>query len=98
MVITNAQATAFFETAPQMGIRHRTVVKLTEEGIVTISNLSEFTTECLKQISENLRRPTGQEPDPTPGAAAGATISVQPFVLGAKRQMRLRAASQLVRF
>ena len=98
MVITNAQATAFFENDPQMGIPHRIFVKLADEGINTISDLSEFTSESLKQITENLRRPTGREPDPTVGAAVGATIPIQPFVLGAKSQMRLKAASHLVRF
>ena len=98
MVITNAQATAFFENDPQMGIPHRTVVKLADEGIDTISDFSEFTSESLKQIAENLRRPTGREPDPTVGAAVGATIPIQPFVFGAKSQMRLKAASHLVRF
>lgn len=98
MVITNAQATAFFEDVLQMGIPRRTVVKLVDEGITTISDLSEFTSESLKEISENLRRPTGRDPDPTPNAPAGATVAVQPFVLGAKSQMRLRAASQLVQF
>ena len=98
MVITNTQNTAFFEADDQMGIPHRTVLKLADEGINAISDLSEFTPEALKQIAENLRRPTGREPDPAPDAAPGATIPIQRFVLGAKSQMRLRAASHLIRF
>ena len=96
MVITNAQNTAFFEADDQMGIPHRTVLKLADEGTKGISDLSEFTPEALKQIAENLRRPTGREPGPAPDAAPGATIPIQPFVLGAKSQMRLQAASHLI--
>ena len=42
MVLTKAQTTAFFENATQMAIPHATVVKLNQEGISDVSDLSEF--------------------------------------------------------
>ena len=96
MVLTNAQTTAFFENAAQMAIPHATVVELQHEGIVTVSDLVDFDKESLKQVADNLCRPGGRIPDPTPGAAQGATIPKPPFVFGSKSQTRLGVACKLI--
>ena len=98
MVFTVAATTAFFENANQMAIPRATVTQLQSEGIVSVEDLAEFDKESLKQIADNLRRPGGRIPDPTPGAAAGATIPTPPFVFGAKSQNRLETAGHLIRF
>ena len=98
MVFTAAQRTAFFENNDQMGIPHATVVKLQEEGISRPDDLVDFDKDMIKQIADNLQRPAGRIPDPTPGAPAGATIPTPPFVFGAKSVMRLTAATKLVRY
>ena len=72
MVLTAAQTTAFFENANQMAIPTATVAQLGNEGITTVDDLIDFDEDSLKQIAENLRRPGGRIPDPTPGAPAGA--------------------------
>ena len=87
MPLTQAQTTAFFEDAAQMGIPHATVVQLQDEGINTIDDLVDFDKEIIKEFAANLRRPAGRIPDPAPGAAQGATIPTSPFVFGAKSQM-----------
>ena len=61
-------------------------------------DLVDFTEEAMAVISQNLRRPGGRIPDPDPNAAAGATIPTPPFILGAKSQMRLIAACDLMRY
>jgi hypothetical protein len=102
MVLTNAQVTAFFQDADQMAIPARTRVQLATEGITHPDDLFEFKKDGLKQIAENMRRPTGRIPDPNAGQPggppAGATIPTPPFVLGAKSLQRLIAASDIVRY
>jgi hypothetical protein len=102
MVLTNAQVTAFFQNADQMAIPARTRVQLATEGIDHPSDLLEFKKDSLKQIAENLRRPSGRIPDPNAGAdggpPVGATISTPPFVLGAKSLQRLITAADIVRY
>ena len=98
MVLTNAQTTAFFEDAAQMGIPHATVVQLQEEGIDQVDDLVDFDKDTITQVAANLRRPAGRIADPTPGAAAGATIPTPSFVFGAKSQMRLTSAASLLRY
>ena len=96
MVLTVAQTTAFFENANQMAIPHATVMQLHNEGITAVDDLAEFDSDSLAQIASNIRRPGGRIPDPTPSAPPGATIPTPPFVFGAKSQMRLEAACDLV--
>ena len=98
MVFTAQQLTAFFEAADQMAIPAATRAQLQTEGITTVDDLSEFKEADLKQISENLRRPSGRIPDPAPNAQPGAMIPQPPFVLGAKSITRLTAAAELVRY
>ena len=98
MVLTAAQITAFFQQPGQMAIPPATRTQLQEEGIDTVLDLADFDKDTLKQVADNLRRPGGRVPDPDPGAAAGATIPTLTFVFGAKSQMRLLAACDLVRY
>jgi hypothetical protein len=98
MVLTGAQTTQFFESNDQMGIPNATTIQLQNEGISTVDDLNDFDKDTLQQVADNLRRPGGRVPDPTPGAAAGATIPTPPFVFGAKSQKRLLAACDIVRY
>lgn len=98
MVLTVAQITAFFEQPDQMAIPGATRLQLQQEGIETVDDLVDFDKVTLKQVAENLRRPGGRVPDTDPGAAPGATIPTPAFVFGAKSQMRLLAACDLVRY
>ena len=81
-----------------MGLLPRTRNQLTEEGITSASDLAEFDKESMKQVAENLRRPGGRVADPDPNSAAGATIPTPPFTFGAKTQLRLNAATEIVRY
>lgn len=81
-----------------MAIPAATRTQLETEGISSIDDLAEFKEEDLKQISENLRRPSGRIPDPSPNAQPGAMIPQPPFVFGAKSLTRLTAAANLVRY
>ena len=89
------QTIAFFENAAQMAIPHETMAALSEEGIDTVHDLGEFGDNELVQISKNLRRPAGQIVDPND---ANRMISRPPFVLGAKSFMRLKVATDAVRY
>jgi hypothetical protein len=97
MVFTANQVTAFFEEATQMAIPNATRVQLVTEGIATVDDLGEFDDENLKQIAENLRRPSGRVPV-DPDAEDGPTMPTPPFVFGAKSLNRLKAAADLVRY
>ena len=98
MVQTTAQTTAFFENADQMGVQHAMVVQLALEGIQTVDDLADFDKEALQQLADNLRRPGGRVPNPDPGAAVGSTIPTPAFVFGAKSQIRLGIACELVQY
>ena len=82
MVLTTAQTLAFFEVDEQMGIPHETVLQLQSEGIMSVSDLSNFMAKHLETLADNLRRPGGRIPDLTKGAAAGATIPSPAFTYG----------------
>ena len=97
MVFTNAQTIAFFEDPLQMGIPNATRLQLATEGIVTVDDLEEFDEGNLKQITENLRRPPGRIPA-DPAVPLGLTIPTPPFEFGAKSIIRLKAASDIVRY
>ena len=98
MVLTAAQTTAFFENPDQMGIPHKTMVQMQEEGIQTVADLAYFEKQSLQQLAVNLRKPGGRIPDPNPNTAPGATIPMPAFTYGAKSQKRLTVACDLVRF
>eukprot|EP00957_Ditylum_brightwellii_P150244 11441861-Ditylum_brightwellii.AAC.1 len=81
-----------------MNIPHATVIQLVSKGIDSVRGLADFDKLLIKQIAENLRRLAGRIPDPTPGAAPGATIPTPSFTFGAKCQQRLLVACELVRY
>ena len=83
MVFIVAQTTAFFEDAAQMGIPNATRIQFQVEGIDAVSDLSEFDSEDLKQIADNLRRLSGCVPV-DPANPNGPTIPTPPFEFGAK--------------
>jgi hypothetical protein len=82
MVLTAAQTTAFFKNAQQMAIPNATVVQLVSKGINTVDDFAEFDKDTINQIASNLRCPP-----------AG-----QHYVVGAKSQKRLMAATKTVRY
>jgi hypothetical protein len=112
MVMTNAQTTAFFENAAQMGLDAATRAQLVIEGITEVDDLAEYDKESWLVLAQNLKKPSGRIPNPdhVPAqaganaeaiAAANAiptTIPQPPLVLGAKSQKRLLVASEIVRF
>ena len=98
MVLTATQVIAFFEAANQIAIPYETRLQLQSEGMLDLNDLVDFDEDSIKSISKNLRRPGGRVPDTTPGAAVGATVPASPFVFGAKSQIRMAAACDLVRY
>ena len=98
MVFTAAQITSFFEDDDQMALPQRTRVQLQAEGLTVVADLLDFDDDSLKQMADNLRRPGGTVQDPNPNAAAGAMIPTPAFVLGAKSQMRLKAAVNIAKY
>ena len=98
MVLTAAQTPAFFENPDQMGIPHKTMVQMQQEGIHVVADLADFEKQSLQQLADNLRKPAGRIPDPNPNTAPGATIPMPAFTCGAKSQKRLTVACDLVRF
>jgi hypothetical protein len=95
-MLTLNQTTAFFEDPGQMGIPHATVVQLQEEGINVIDDLVDFDVDTIKQVAENLRRPTGRVPHPN--GVANATIATPPFKLAAMSQFRLNGVIKLLKY
>ena len=98
MVLTAAQTTAFFENPDQIGIPHKTMVQMQQEGIQAVSDLADFEKQSLQQLADNLRKPGERIPDPNPNAAPGATIPTPAFIYGSRSQKRLTVACDLVRF
>ena len=93
MVLTAAQATAFFTGANQMGLDARTRTHFATEGIVNVEDLAEFTeADTWKQIVENCRRP------PKIPNADGVLQEQQAYHLGAKSIHRLQVAAQAVKY
>ena len=78
MVLTDAQTTAFFKNADQMGVQHAMVVQLALEGIQSVDNLADFDKEALQQLADNLRRPGEESP---------TLIQVQPLVQLSQHQL-----------
>jgi hypothetical protein len=67
------------------------------EGIVNVQDLEEFDETNMKQITENLRIPSGRIPD-NPAEPLAASIPTPPFEFGANSIIRLKAASDIVRY
>jgi len=52
MVLTQAQTTAFFQDAAQMGLPNRTATQLATEGITDATDLADFKKEhCLELVA-----------------------------------------------
>ena len=83
MPLTNGQINDFFIQANQMAIPQATVDQLVTEGINNVNDLAEFDKTSIKQVTENLRRPSGVDAAGNPN---------RPFTFDAKSQMRLLAA------
>ena len=98
MVLTLNQTLLFFKEADQMVIPFATVLQLLHEGIDTVLDLVEFDRLSIKQIADNLMRPGGRVPKPSPRVTVGANIPTPPFVFGAKSQTRIEVAYNLIRF
>ena len=84
-MLTALQTTAFFETAAQMGVSHRTRMHLQDEGIVDPEDLRDFVLDSSwDQIVGNCKRP-GQIMAGVPAALTNQAA----FLLPAKALMRL---------
>ena len=98
MVFTNAQTTAFFTDAAQMGVPVATYNELANEGITTVLSLQDFDEKLLKEVRENLRRPSGMMPDPNNPPGVNNVIPQRPFTLSALSICRLTVAAQAVKY
>ena len=102
MVLSTTETKAFFTETTQMGIPSETVKQMKKEGITEVSDLADFDKDSLQQLADNLRRPGGRITDPNakPGrhGDTAPTIPTPAFVFGAKSQMRLKIACELVRY
>ena len=95
MVLTGAQATAFFENNDQMGLSNRTRVFLQSEGITDVEDLEEFLTkDSWSQVLENCKRPP-RIPNP---AVQGGFMEDQAYRVGAKSLRRLKVAAKAVSY
>ena len=94
MVLTNAQTTAFFTAATQMGLAEAARVALRGEGIDTVEDLSEFQKNHWNQVVTNLKYPASL-PDPEND---GQFLRAPTITLGAKSLERLKTASEAVRY
>ena len=84
--------TYFFEVANTAAIAQYTVVKLQEEKICGVDDLELVDKYFIKQLIDNLKLPCGQI------NVGGAMIVAPDFYSGAKSQMILEAASNIVQF
>ena len=74
------------------------MVQLQTEGITTVGDLADFEKDSLQQLADNLCCPEGRIPNPSTNATTGATIPMPTFTFGAKSQMRLLVACDLVQY
>ena len=81
-MLTSAQVASFFEGESQMAMTHKTRVQSQSEGTTDPSDLEET---------------WGRIQAPDPNSALGATMTTPTFILGAKSQMRLIEACDLMR-
>ena len=91
-MLTALQTTAFFETAAQMGVSHRTRMHLQDEGIVDPEDLRDFVLDSSwDQIVGNCKRP-GQIMAGVPAVLTNQAA----FLLPAKALMRLQTAARVI--
>ena len=75
-----------------------TRLQVVNEGLEHFHDLLDFDGELIKGIANNLRRPGGRIPNLDPNADPGDVIPNPPFLFGAKSQMRLKAATMILRY
>ena len=98
MVLTANLTITFYEDNDQMSVPQATRLQLISEGLENVYDLLELDGELIKGIADNLRRLGGSIPNPDPNAAPGDMILTPPFSFGAKSQMRLKAATVILRY
>ena len=82
MVLMEAQTTTFYEGADKMAIPNTTVLELSNKGLQTVNEPSDFDKMSIKSISHNLLRPS----------------QGNPLVLGSKFQKPLIIACDLIQY
>ena len=98
MVFTVNQTIAFYEDNDQMSLPQSTRLQLVNEGLEHVHDIFEFDGELIKGIADNLRRAWGRLPNPDQNADPGDMIPTPLFSFGAKSQMRLKAATMILRY
>ena len=98
MTLTAAQINQFFEQEYQMGIPHKMVVHIKNEGITTVDDLSKFDKGTIDHIDANIWLPEVRIPNPNPKTETGTMISTTTFVFGSKSQKGLVIAARLVQY
>ena len=83
MVFTVAQTAAFFTGDNGLAIPAQTVAQMANEGITTVNDLAEFDKDSVETLASTLRCGAGGGP---------------PLVFGAKSQLRMIVACELVRY
>ena len=111
MVWNNNQITDWFEN--QMGIPAATINGLNNLGILHPQDLEEYNEDLLKQLKEDLRKPSDTIPDPNwvappqqppvqgqpaPPAPVAPHIPRPPYVLSPIALRRLNVAADIVRY
>ena len=96
--LSDAETTAFFTAAAQIGLDMRTYAFFQTEGIHTISDLFDVNSDIIDTIAANARKPTGRVPDPDPNAVAGSTIPTPPYPIAAKSLHRLKVSIRVLKY
>ena len=83
-----------------MALPPTTLLGLLDEGIQEPADLEEFYDEDLKQVANNLRKPSGTIPNPNfvEGNSEPERIPRPLYVLGTKSSKRLKIAAAAVRY
>ena len=96
--LTEAETTAFFTAAGQIGLDVRTYAFFQSEGIHTVTDLFDLNSENLDTIASNARKPPGRVPNPDPNAPAGSTIATPPYQIAAKSLHRLKISIRVIKY
>ena len=90
-----AQVTTFFEDFLRVDAFTRQ--RLVDEGITNLEDLFHFTSDMIKQVDRNLRKPNGEMADPAPNAAANARVPIPAISLSLSLLFLLIASRKLWR-
>ena len=69
---------------------------LQTEGIMSATDLTDFNSNAMQQLTDNLQHPGGRVPGPNPGAAAVTTIPTPSFIFGAKSPKRISITCNMI--